>query len=79
MSSSLPPDLPLPMCAVCGHVVERMYQDRDIFSDTYTFSVRCHGEVEVVEIATEVFADASQVTVGRAFERPKALLVEACK
>ena len=69
----MPPDLPLPMCAVCGHSVERMYQDRDILADVYTFSVHCHGEVERVDISTEAFAEVQQVTMGRAFEGPRTL------
>ena len=69
----MPPDLALPMCAVCGHAVERMHRDYDILSNTYTFSVHCHGEVERVEIGTEAFAGVRQVTMVRAFEGPRTL------
>jgi hypothetical protein len=65
------------MCAVCGHAVERAHRDHDIFTDTYTFFVCCHGEVEAVDISAEALKGAYPMTMGRAFERPRALLVEA--
>lgn len=67
-------DLGLPMCALCGHFVERMHKTFDILTDTYTFSVHCHGEVERIDIGEEAFANALQVKLGRAFEKPRALL-----
>lgn len=67
----------LPMCAVCGHAVERMHKDHNIFADTYTFFVCCHGEVEAVDISAETLKGAHSMAMGRAFERPRALLVEA--
>jgi hypothetical protein len=39
-----------PMCAVCGHPVERLTEERHPFFDRTIFTAYCHGDTETVTI-----------------------------
>jgi hypothetical protein len=60
----------LPMCAKCGHPVERMEVQRRYWDCQTRFTVYCHGESETVDINEEliIIAGKGGIKVGVAFQ-----------
>ena len=56
-----------PLCAVCGHPVDRMTETYDLDRPRIRFVAYCHGETEVVTIEEEETQGRVDPSLGTAF------------
>ncbi len=73
---ALPPLFPQPRCARCQRPVEELVAGRnpDPLSSKVTFTLRCHGAEETVELDQRDLVWLDKVELGEAFvEKPELL------
>jgi hypothetical protein len=60
--------IPPPVCAVCGKPVDELAAERDVARRSTFVRVRCHGQIEEVEVTDECLeVMGSSIRFGKAF------------